>query len=41
MSIQKMLSNEELFILLRRNVNFDPDQKAAAFDFLATSAALA
>jgi len=35
---KKMLSNEELLILLRRNVNFDRDQKSAAFDCLATSA---
>jgi len=33
-----MLSNEELFIVLRRPINFDRDQKAAAIDCLATSA---
>jgi hypothetical protein len=33
-----MLSNEELFVVLRRPINFDRDQKAAAIDCLATSA---
>jgi len=28
----KMLSNEELLIILRQQINFDRDQKAAAFD---------
>jgi hypothetical protein len=30
--IQKMLSNEELLIALRRQINFDRNQKAAAID---------
>ena len=35
--IPKMLSNEELFIVLRRVINFNRDQKAAAIDCIATS----
>jgi hypothetical protein len=35
--IQKMLSNEELLIVLRLKINFGRDQKAAAIDCLATS----
>ena len=31
--LKKMLSNEELLILLRRKVNFGRDQKAAAVDW--------
>jgi hypothetical protein len=36
--IQKMLSNEEQLIVLRRQIHFDRDQKAAAIECLATSA---
>jgi hypothetical protein len=32
-----MLSNEELLIVLRRQINFDRDQKAVAIDCFVTS----
>jgi len=35
--IQNILSNEELLIVLRRHLNLDKDQKAAAIDCLVTS----
>jgi len=35
--IPKMLSNEELFIVLRRPINIDRDQTATAIGCLATS----
>jgi hypothetical protein len=36
--IQKMLPNEELLIVLRRQINCDKDHKEASIDCLATSA---
>jgi hypothetical protein len=33
---QKFLPNEKLLIVLRRQINFDGDQKASAIDCLAT-----